>query len=266
MKVLVLTSYTPHNVYLVNRLTSKKEIVAKVTENRPLLSSNRQKMEVRKKMIQKYGLIRTLNKLFYNKYKTVYVNSRSADTVKNLLFPGSREIKYTLDVPSIETANINDKKCIDFVSAYNPDIIAVCGTGVIKPEVFRLSRYGTINIHCGITPEYRSADPILWALYNNEPDKVGVTVHFVDEGIDTGDIIYQKAVGVTKDDNLDALYCKCIKTGAELMIKAIDDIERGEVKTFRKDAVPGRAYYHMDLGIWQYMNFLRRFKRLKKSL
>jgi methionyl-tRNA formyltransferase len=153
-----------------------------------------------------------------------------------------------------------------FIQLQKPDIIAVCGTSVIKPKIFTLSQKGTINIHCGITPEYRSADPVFWALYNNEPDKVGVTIHYVDEGIDTGDIIYQEPVEVTRDDNLSILYCKCIKTGAELMVKAIDDIEHGNVKTVRKDSISGKAYYHMDLGIWQHFLFQRKFKKMKRSL
>ena len=166
----------------------------------------------------------------------------------------------------MEVENINEGKCIEFISEQNPDIIAVCGTTVLKPEVFRLAKRGTINIHCGVTPEYRSADPTFWALYNEEPDKVGVTIHFIDEGIDTGPIIYQKAVGIAKDDTLTTLYTKCIKTGAGLMLQAIDDIERGNVEIVNKENVSNKAYYHMDLGIWQYIVFLRRFRNIKKNM
>jgi methionyl-tRNA formyltransferase len=266
LKVLILTSITPHNIYLVNYLTDNKNIIGKVIEKIPLLSSTGEKMAKRKKLIKKYGFLKTINKLIYNKYKFHAFLKHDTGIVQQDLFPDSTEMKYTKDVPTIEVANINEQKAIEFISGQKPDIIAVCGTSVIKPDVFNLSRIGTINIHCGITPEYRSADPIFWALYNNEPDKVGVTIHFVDEGIDTGNIIYQKAVGVTGDDNLSTLYIKCIKAGAELMVNAIDDLEKGEVKIIDKRNVKGKAYYHMDLGIWQYLTFQRRFNKLKKTL
>ena len=265
MKVLILTSYTPHNIYLVNNLTCTKNVIAKVIEKRPVPKTQKAKMNIRGKMLKKYGFLKTINKLLYNKYKSYFFNNKDNATGEKVLF-ANEEIKYIHNIPTIEVESINDDKCKEFILGHKPDIIAVCGTTVIKPGIFTLSKKGTINIHCGIIPEYRSADPIFWALYNNEPNKVGVTIHFVDAGIDTGDIIYQEAVKVTKDDNPATLYCKCIQTGADLMVKAIDDIENDRVKTIKKDNISGKAYYHMDLGIWQYFVFQGRFKKLKINL
>jgi methionyl-tRNA formyltransferase len=266
VKILILTSYTPHNVYLVNFLAARANVVAKVIERRKVLSSAGEKMAKRKNMIKRFGFFKTVNKLIYNKYKASFLKINDSEAIKKNLFPGKSEILYEKDIPTIEVENINEKKCIEFISGYEPDIIAVCGTSVIKPAVFNLSRSGTINIHCGITPEYRSADPIFWALYSGEPDKVGVTIHFVDEGIDTGGIIYQEAVGVKKSDNLSTLYVKCIKRGAELMARAISDFENNKVKTISKNKTTGKAYYHIDLGIWQYIVFQKKFRELRKSL
>ncbi len=261
-----MTSYTAANIYLVNYLTAKHNVVAKIIEKRPLALTFEEKLKRRKKMLNKYGFYKTINKLLYNKYRA-YVNKKGRDEIiGQSLFSGLGNAHYEKNVPSIEVSDINEPKCVEFISLHNPDIIAVCGTTVLKPPVFELSRRGTINIHTGIIPEYRSADPIFWALYNNEPDNVGVTVHFVDKGIDTGPIIYQQRVGVTRDDKLETLYCRCIKKGAELMSQAISDIENGEVKAMRKDGVQGKAYYHMDLGIWEYLVFQRRFCKLKRTL
>ncbi|NCQ54667.1 hypothetical protein GW797_00295 [Candidatus Parcubacteria bacterium] len=266
MKIAILTSVTSANIYLVNSLTSRYKVVAKVIERRSRPSTMKEKMAVRSRLIQRYGLLKTLNKLLYNKYRSWMVELHQSETLKQELFPGKAEVAYTHEVPTLEVENINDSSCVDFLSGYAPDIIAVCGTTVIKAQVFKLAKKGTINIHSGIIPEYRSADPIFWALYNGEPDKVGVTIHYVDEGIDTGPIIHQKSVGVTKEDDLATLYAKCMRTGAELMSQAIEDIAGGTVKTYRKEGVEGRAHFHMDLGIWEYMVFQRRFKKLKSSL
>lgn len=264
MKIIILTSFTTANAYLVNSLLEHKNVVGKVIERRPIPVHQKNKMKIRIKMAKKFGILKTINKLLYNKLKT-YLNVNDNAYWINELFNGNN-VEYNREVPTVVVPNINDKNTIDFIKNCEPDVIAVCGTGVIKPEVFKLAKYGTINIHCGITPEYRSADPIFWALYNNEPDKVGVTIHFIDEGIDTGEIIYQKPVGVDRSDTLTTLYCKCIKIGVKLMLKAIDDIEKGIVKIVKKENVRGKAYYSIDLGLWQYMVFKRRFKKLKRNL
>ena len=261
-----MTSYTTANIYLVNYLTDRKEVTAKVIEKATFPSSSKEKMAIRKGLVKRFGLVKTMNKLLYNKYRSYFLDKKNGGVIKRELFPEVSDAAYTKHVPTMEVENINEGKCIEFISEQNPDIIAVCGTTVLKPEVFRLAKRGTINIHCGVTPEYRSADPTFWALYNEEPDKVGVTIHFIDEGIDTGPIIYQKAVGVAKDDTLATLYTKCIKTGAGLMLQAIDDIERGNVEIVNKENVSNKAYYHMDLGIWQYIVFLRRFRNIKKNM
>ncbi len=265
MKTVILTSYTAPNVYLVNYLTDRKNVAAKVIEQKPLLATRSAKWDKRKRMLRKYGFVKTMNKLLFNKYGNYLLNKNNERTISDLLFAG-KDFDYKKDIPTVNVENINEKKCKDFIMEHNPDVIAVCGTTVIKPEIFQLAPKGAINIHVGIIPEYRSADPIFWALYNNEPDKVGVTIHYVDAGIDTGSIIYQEPVGVTKNDNLATLYCKCIKKGAALMSRALDDIEKGVVKPIRKENVKGKAYFHMDLGIWQYFQFQRRFRKLRRSL
>ena len=81
----------------------------------------------------------------------------------------------------------------------------------------------------------------MWAIYNEEPQYVGATVHYVSKGIDDGDIIYQGRPDISPDDNHESLYVKVVKLGAGLMIKAITDIERGTVES-RKLKEKGKLY------------------------
>lgn len=265
MKLAVLTSASIPNIYLVNCLAERHNVVAKIIEQRPQPLTAGQKMHVRLRMLKKYGLMKTVNKLLYNKYRNRFIDPPRSETLKDWLFPDGKEVAYTAEAPSLTVQNINDQSSIDFLKHHDPDVIAVCGTTVIKPQVFTLSRKGTINIHCGIIPEYRSADPLFWALYNNDQEKVGVTIHYVDEGIDTGPIIYQEPVPVTRNDTLATLYAKSIRKGAELMSRAIDDFSRDQVRTITKD-VAGKSHYHMDLGMWEYLVFQKRFRKLKSRL
>jgi methionyl-tRNA formyltransferase len=123
-----------------------------------------------------------------------------------------------------------------------------------------------LNIHTGITPEYRSADPIFWALYHDELDKVGVTVHFIDRGIDTGPIIYQESVPLYAGDDLAEITVRCIRRGAALYVSALEELERGAVRTLDRSSVRGKAFYSIDLGLVQYLRFCWRLAKLQRRL
>jgi len=220
----------------------------------------------RRRMFERHGVLRTLNKLAFNWLRSRYLSRDEGATVVEDLFPGGKPTVYLRGVPTVVVTDINDPTCVAAVQQASPDVIAVCGTSVIKPPVFSLAPRGAVNIHTGITPEYRSADPIFWALYHGEPQQVGVTIHFVDQGIDTGPIIHQERVPLFADDSMARIYVRCIRRGAELYLRALNEIADGSVRTHNRSGVVGRAFYSINLGIVQYLIFLLRFHRLKRSL
>src|SRR5689334_13207924 len=237
-----------------------------VVESRPQASTRQDKHERRCALLRRHGVLRTLNKLAYNWYRARFVSASESALIKAHFFPGEARVAYVRDVPTQTVANINDAACREFIRAQAPDVLAVCGTSVIRPEVFTLARRGAVNLHTGITPEYRSADPIFWALYCSEPDKVGVTVHFVDRGIDTGPVIHQESVPVYAGDSLATLQVRCIRRGAALLLQALAEIAAGSVRTLPRSGVKGRAFRSIDLGIVQYLFFRSRFRRLARRL
>jgi len=271
MKLLVLTSETPGNVWLVNQILARFDVVGMVNvvgmviERRPLALTRGEKYRRRRRMTQRHGVARTLNKLLYN-----WVRARfrldSPVAARDHFFPSGAPVAYVREVPSITVEGINDAKCAEFIKRCAPDLLAVCGTGVIRPEVFSLAPKGALNIHTGITPEYRSADPIFWALYRGEPDKVGVTIHFIDRGIDTGPIIHQNAVPVYAEDALGSIYARCMRRGAELYLRALSEVENGSTNTIEREGAENRAYRSIDLGIVQYILFRLRFRQMAKYL
>jgi methionyl-tRNA formyltransferase len=266
MRIVVLSSETPGNTWLVNQFFSRHEIVAMVLERRPLAATVEQKTERRQKMIRRYGIARTVNKLLFNQLRSRFLSASDARTINENFFPGGAPMRYLRQVPTLVAPNINDRTVVEFIQRQAPDLLAVCGTSVLKPEVFTLAPKGAINIHTGITPEYRSADPIFWALYHGEPDKVGVTIHYIDKGIDTGSIIHQEPVPVYASDSLASISVRCIRRGAELYSRALSEIENGTVRTISRPGVKGRAFLSVDLGLLQYLLFTWRFKRMASRL
>lgn len=237
-----------------------------VIESPPPAATADEKRARRRRMLERHGVLRTVNKLAFNWLRWRWLSSEETRIVREQLFPHDAPVEYVRAVPTITVPNINHPDCVNFLREHAPDLIAVCGTTVIKPEVFTLAPRGAINIHTGITPDYRSADPIFWALYCNEPHKVGVTIHFVDQGIDTGAVIHQEVAPLYRSDTLATIYVRCIRIGAALYLRALDEIASGTVQARAHGSGAGRAFYSIDLGIVQYLIFRWRFRRLKRRL
>jgi methionyl-tRNA formyltransferase len=122
------------------------------------------------------------------------------------------------------------------LQVYSPDIIVVVAYGKLIPkEVLDLPKYGCINIHGSLLPKYRGAAPIQWAIVNGER-RTGVTIMRLDEGMDTGDIIATSEVDILDDDDAMSVSNMLSVTGAELLMKVLDDIEaRGSVEATPQD-------------------------------
>ena len=104
------------------------------------------------------------------------------------------------------------------------DLIVTCAYGQIIPkEVLVLPKYGCINVHASILPKYRGSAPIQWCLFNND-DVTGVTIMYMDEGMDTGDIIKIKEIPILESDNVGTLHDKLSILGRDLLLEVLPTI------------------------------------------
>lgn len=104
------------------------------------------------------------------------------------------------------------------------DLIVTCAYGQIIPkEVLELPKYGCINVHASILPKYRGSAPIQWCLFNND-DVTGVTIMYMDEGMDTGDIIKIKEISILESDNVGTLHDKLSILGRDLLLEVLPTI------------------------------------------
>ena len=125
-----------------------------------------------------------------------------------------------------------------FVRKLNPDIICVASMSELLPkEVFSLPPFGTINFHPALLPQYRGPRSFFWQYYFMEPE-TGVTIHYIDEGEDTGDIIRQKSIPVPLGMKSADLANEIIITGASLMLEALEDISKGVVRRVEQKHLP----------------------------
>lgn len=110
------------------------------------------------------------------------------------------ELAKGFNVSILKTNDINDNKCVEFLEKIKPDLGIVCGTGIIKNHIFEIPKFGCINYHNGLLPEYRGCAAVFWQLYYGR--EMGYTIHTIDAGIDTGKIIKRKIISFKKGYNL----------------------------------------------------------------
>ena len=124
------------------------------------------------------------------------------------------------------------RKNIEFeneIKKINPDLTVVVSYGKILPKSFlEIPKFGTINLHPSMLPKYRGPAPIQWAVLNGDK-KTGVSIMYLDEGMDSGDIIEQKEVDIGDDETTGELWERLSSLGADLLVKVIEDIENGNI-------------------------------------
>ncbi len=138
------------------------------------------------------------------------------------------------NIKILQPDNLNDKEFINKIKEINPDIIIVVAFRRLPAEIFSIPKYGTINLHASLLPNYRGAAPINWCLINNEV-KTGVTTFFINEKIDQGDILLKEEVNISDKDNFGSLYTKLSAVGSRLLIKTIKGVLSKSLKASKQD-------------------------------
>ena len=118
----------------------------------------------------------------------------------------------------------NNTEFIEKMKALKPDVICVVAYGKIIPkEILEIPKYGCVNVHPSLLPQYRGSAPIQWAILNGDKE-TGVTTMYLDEGMDSGDIILQTKTSIDKDETSGELWDRLSKIGAELLVETLEKI------------------------------------------
>lgn len=126
----------------------------------------------------------------------------------------------------IEALNIHAPEVLDRVREWAPDVGISIGAPILRASLFRIPRLGTMNLHLGHVPDFRGAPPGFWELYSRA-SSIGATVHWVDEGLDTGDVIAAAQAPIYGDDTLDRVGARVEELGATVLRAALRDVRAG---------------------------------------
>ncbi|AUC14163.1 formyl transferase [Tenacibaculum sp. SZ-18] len=149
--------------------------------------------------------------------------------------------KYGIDY--LYPVKINDTDFIEKSSSYGCDLfVSMSFNQIFRKQIISVPKLGVINCHAGKLPFYRGRNILSWALINDEKD-FGITVHYVDEGIDTGDIIKQNIYPIKEEDNYQTLLNIAYSECANILFDAIKEIQLGTAKRIKQNTIHSVGFY-----------------------
>ena len=132
--------------------------------------------------------------------------------------------------------NLKDTDFINIINQLNPDFIIVVAFRMIPKSIWEIPKFGTINLHASLLPDYRGSAPINWVIINNEK-QTGVTSFYIDENIDTGDVLLQEKIEIDSIITAGELHDKLQVLGASIIKKTIDGILHGKLNPVKQKKV-----------------------------
>ena len=144
---------------------------------------------------------------------------------------------YALErgLPVYQPATLRGEEFASLLCEIDPEMIVVAAYGKILPEnVINYPKFGCINVHGSLLPKYRGAAPMQRAIIDGE-DETGITIMYMDVGLDTGDMLKKRAVKIEQDDNFEDIHDKLADCGAKLLLEVIDEIACGKNARIKQD-------------------------------
>lgn len=138
-------------------------------------------------------------------------------------------------IPVFQPVSLRKQEAIDELRALEPELIVVVAYGkILPPDIIHMPKYGCINVHGSLLPAYRGAAPVHWSVIHG-CEKTGVTTMYMDEGLDTGDMIDKAETVIGPDETSGEVYDRLAKMGAELLLQTIVKIKDGTATREKQD-------------------------------
>lgn len=181
--------------------------------------------------------IPSLKKLFENNYKIAAVVSspdKERGRGKKITPTPVKEFALQNNLDVLTPVSLKEESFIESLKKLEADLFIVVAFRILPKEVYTIPRLGSFNLHGSLLPKYRGAAPIQWSLINGVKE-TGLTTFFLEEKVDTGNIIMQKVMPIDDEDDFGSLYSKMMNAGADVVLETVKLIESGNVKLMKQD-------------------------------
>lgn len=175
--------------------------------------------------------VESLSKIYDSGHNVLAVVSQPDKTSgrgMKLTMPAVKEYAISKNIKVFQPEKIKgNEEFISQLKKLNPDVIVVVAYGKLLPkEILEMPKYGCINVHGSLLPAYRGSAPIQWAIINGETT-TGITTMYMNEGMDTGDMILKREIAISSDDTYGTLYDKLKKLGGKAIVETLEKVADG---------------------------------------
>jgi len=173
--------------------------------------------------------IPSLQKILQSKHQVIAVVSapdKERGRGRHITYSPVKEFALKNKIEVYNPVSLKDREFISTLKKLKPDLFVVVAFRILPKEVYSISVKGSFNLHGSLLPKYRGAAPIQWALINGD-QKTGVTTFFLEDKVDTGNIILQEELSINDEDDFGSLHDKMMMLGADVVLRTINFIDTG---------------------------------------
>lgn len=241
MRIVLWIGNESNQKALANKIHEKFQIAGIVTESRVS----------KRKLTLKIIIQKIYEKLFLKEIGRSWFGMLSFYNKKFPAYP---------DVPRLDVENINSENVFDFTTELKPDLVVVSGTRMIKKKLLSIKpTIGILNLHTGLSPYIKGAPNCTnWCIATGQYHMIGNTVMWIDEGIDSGNLMATEFTVFNGDESLAELHIKVMEHAHDLYIRSIESIRAGVTNNVRQvEIAEGITYYNKQWGLKEKKSLLK---------
>jgi methionyl-tRNA formyltransferase len=252
LRIAVLCSDGPHHLFLIRALQASFQVVTVIQE--PAGAQRRR--------LWKLGRRRDY---FWWTYHAVRRTLLGLDRYRSRFFLGDTSGSPNNAAGAVVVDDINGQQARNLVRNDRHNFTVIMGTRLLNSEMLAIVGQPAVNIHGGCLPHYRGNHCFFFALYNGDTDKLASTIHFVDEGTDTGNIVRHVPVTAKANQHPEELYCRAEKEAVLQLVELLKGVENGLQLVATGQAAEGRTYRVRDRTLRHDLRMWLRFRQPRFS-
>ena len=242
-RIVIITAGGPHVWVIVNAVQDRLGPVAVVMEEP---ESKARLLRNRARKLGWFNVAGQLGTMVFTRLRKLFLSRRDATALAG---EGVKP-EPAADQAIVKVGSANSRELVDTLEKLRPQVVLLAGCRMLSQSTLDGIPCPVLNYHAGINPKYRGMNGAYWALATGDADNFGATVHAVDAGVDTGDVIYQVRGRPEAGDNLTNYALRLAVMSRDICVRAIEDALEGRLRPVGTD-MPSQQWYHPTL--WSYI-------------
>lgn len=222
MKLIFLTDAGPGNAWLiqeVEREVALHAIIRPDWTSAPPPKPQAVSSQARSSQSFYTRIVRRVRKRYFARLDT-----RNGFRLEQALFPSMPMPVPTCEVLNVPWWKINGEEMGERIRAFTPDLMFVCGAPLLKASIFSIPRLGTVNLHFGISPNYRGQHTLLWPWLRGDFTHIGATLHYINEGVDSGSVLFRIYPALDPGDDLVSIEAKIVRLASRTLVEFLKSL------------------------------------------